>query len=89
MDTESIVARAQAGDRSALVELIDAHQTQIYSLCLAIMRNPSDAADMTQETFVRLLRSVASFRGERATFRTWLHRLALNVCLDGLRRCHA
>jgi RNA polymerase sigma-70 factor, ECF subfamily len=51
MDTESIVARAQTGDRSALGELIEAHQTQIYSLCLAIMRNPSDAADMTQETF--------------------------------------
>ncbi len=66
--------------------MIETHQTQIYSLTLAIMRNPTDAADMTQETFVRVLRSIDTYRGERATFATWLHRLAVNVCLDALRR---
>ncbi len=86
MDTDPTVARAQAGDGCALAELIETHQTQIYSLTLAIMRNPTDAADMTQETFVRVLRSIDTYRGERATFATWLHRLAVNVCLDALRR---
>jgi RNA polymerase sigma-70 factor, ECF subfamily len=82
----SVVRRAQAGERQALVDLVEKYQGQVYSLALGIMRNPADAADMTQETFVRLLRSLGSYRGETATFRTWLHRLAVNVCLDGLRR---
>jgi RNA polymerase sigma-70 factor (ECF subfamily) len=86
MFVEPTVARAQAGERSAFGELIESYQTQVYSLTLAIMRNPADAADMTQETFVRMLRSIDTFRGERASFATWLHRLAVNVCLDTLRR---
>ncbi len=47
MDTDPTVARAQAGDGCALAELIETHQTQIYSLTLAIMRNPADAANRT------------------------------------------
>jgi RNA polymerase sigma-70 factor, ECF subfamily len=86
MDVEPIVVRAQAGERAALGELIDAYQSTIYSLTLSIMRDPADAADMTQDTFVRLVRSIATYRGDRASFTTWLHRLAINVCLDTLRR---
>ena len=86
MGTEQIVARAQGGDRAALAQLIEAHQTQIYSLSLAIMRNPADAADMTQETFVRVIRALNTYRGDRASFATWVHRRAVNVCLDALRR---
>ncbi len=86
MGTHTIVSRAQAGDRVALTQLIEAHQTQIYSLTLAIMRDPADAADMTQETFVRMIRGLNSYRGDRASFATWLHKLAVNVCFDTLRR---
>lgn len=82
----SVVTRAQAGERAALAELIESHQTQVYSLCLSMMREPSDAADLTQETFLRVVRSLDTFQGERACFATWLHRLAVNACLDALRR---
>ena len=82
----SLVRRAQAGERQALVDLVETYQGQVYSLALSFMRDPADAADMTQETFVRLLRSLGSYRGDTATFRTWLYRLAVNICLDGLRR---
>lgn len=86
MAIESLVERAQSGDREALALLVERHQTQVYSLALAISRDPTDAADLTQETFVRLIRSVNSFRGDGATFKTWLHRMTVNICLDAMRR---
>jgi RNA polymerase sigma-70 factor (ECF subfamily) len=86
MVVDTLVLRAQAGDRQALGELVETYQAQIYSLTLAIVRNPADAADMTQETFVRVLRSIGTYRGDSASFGTWLHRLAVNICIDMLRR---
>jgi RNA polymerase sigma-70 factor (ECF subfamily) len=86
MAIESLVERAQSGDREALAQLVERHQTRVYSLALAISRNPTDAADLTQETFVRLIKSLSTFRGDGATFSTWLHRMTVNVCLDAMRR---
>lgn len=80
------IRRAQAGERQALVRLIETYQGPVYSLALAVMRDPVDAADMTQETFVRLLRSIGTYRGDGPTFSSWVHRLTVNVCLDALRR---
>src|ERR671934_3161578 len=79
-----LVRRAQAGDRDALTALVQSQQTYVYSIAMSIMRNPADAADMTQEAFVRLLRSLGTYRGE-TKFTTWLYRLVTNICLDGLR----
>src|SRR3982074_3058376 len=50
------------------------------------MRDRADAADMTQETFVRLLRSLSSYRGDGTNFTSWVHRMTVNICLDALRR---
>lgn len=80
-----LVRRAQAGDQSALAELIQSQQTYVYSIAMGLMHQPADAADMTQEACIRLLRSVGSYRGE-TKFTTWLYRLVTNICLDGLRR---
>ena len=81
----ALIQRAQAGDRDALSELVQSQQTYVYSIAMSLMRNPADAADMTQEAFIRLLRSLATYRGE-TRFTTWLYRLVTNICLDGLRR---
>jgi RNA polymerase sigma-70 factor, ECF subfamily len=80
-----LVRRAQAGDRDALSALVQSQQTYVYSIAMSLMHNPADAADMTQEAFVRLLRSLGTYRGE-TKFTTWLYRLVTNICLDGLRR---
>jgi RNA polymerase sigma-70 factor (ECF subfamily) len=79
------VRRAQGGDAAALAELVRTHQNYVYSIAVGVMRNPADAADMTQEAFIRLMRSIHTYRGD-TKFSTWLYRLATNVCLDGLRR---
>src|ERR671933_368816 len=81
----ALVRRAQAGDREALAALVQSQQTYVYSIAMSIMHNPADAADMTQEAFIRLLRSLGTYRGE-TKFTTWLYRLVTNICLDGLRR---
>src|SRR5258708_36213275 len=81
----ALVRRAQAGDRAALSELVQSQQTYVYSIAMSLMHNPADAADMTQEVFVRLMRSLGTYRGE-TKFTTWLYRLVTNICLDGLRR---
>jgi|SRR5579884_3093954 len=81
----ALVKRAQAGDRDALSALVQSQQTYVYSIAMSLMHNPADAADMTQEAFVRLLRSLGTYRGE-TKFTTWLYRLVTNICLDGLRR---
>src|ERR671926_276717 len=81
----ALVQRAQAGDRDALSALIASQQTYVYSIAMSLMHNPADAADMTQEAFIRLMRSLGTYRAE-TKFTTWLYRLVTNICLDGLRR---
>src|SRR4051794_30415292 len=80
---------AQQGERQALVRLVELYQGPVYSVALAIMRDPVDAADMTQETFMRVLRSIGTFRGPAESFSSWVHRTTVNICLDALRRRHA
>jgi len=81
----ALVRRAQAGDRDALSALVQSQQTYVYSIAMSLMHNPADAADMTQEAFIRLMRSLGTYRAE-TKFTTWLYRLVTNICLDGLRR---
>src|SRR6202048_3106523 len=81
----ALVQRAQAGDREAVSELVQSQQTYVYSIAMSLMHNPADAADMTQEAFIRLMRSLGTYRA-KTKFTTWLYRLVTNICLDGLRR---
>lgn len=61
------------------------HEQRVYNIALRMTGNPEDAADLTQECFLRLFSSLHTFRGESA-FSTWLYRLVTNVCLDQLKR---
>ena len=65
--------------------LIRASYTGVYALCRRLLGDPADAADATQEVYVRVVRSVLGFRAESA-FGTWLHRITVNVCATALRR---
>jgi RNA polymerase sigma-70 factor (ECF subfamily) len=67
-------------------ELYQAHHRRVYSTCLRMTRDISEAEDLTQEVFVHLFRASGSFRGE-AAFTTWLHRLTINHVLMHFRKC--
>jgi RNA polymerase sigma-70 factor (ECF subfamily) len=81
------IRRAQQGDAAAFERIYQLHARRIYALCLRIVRNPTEAEDLTQEAFLRVFRKIHMFRGESA-FSTWLYRLALNVVFMKLRKKH-
>ncbi len=84
IDEKKLLKKAAAGSAEAFEQLVLTYQTPIYNLCLRMTGNPEDAADMTQESFLKAWRSLEGFHFESA-FPTWLYRLASNTCLDFLR----
>ena len=84
--TDHALARSAAqGDMSAFEELYQRHNRRVYSICLRMTHNVSEAEDLTQEAFIQLFRKIGSFRGESA-FTTWLHRLTVNQVLMHFRK---
>ncbi len=80
-----LVRRYLAGDRSAFSELMERHERRVYNLAYRMLGRPEDAADAAQDTWLICLQKLAGFRGS-SSFTTWLHRVAVNVCLDTLRK---
>lgn len=80
-----LVKRACFGDKEALTELYRRHERRAYNLALRMLGNPWDAADVTQEAFIKAFRNLKSYKGE-ARFSTWLHRIVVNAAYDQLRR---
>ena len=76
----ALLAAGRAGDPAALERLLARHQQALYRLCCGVLGHPQEAEDAVQETFLRALRALPGFRGD-ASFRTWLFRIALNLCL--------
>ena len=86
MDVDLDLVRAvQRGEPDAMDALIRATYAAVYALCRRLLDDPADAADATQEVYLRVVRSVRGFRAE-AAFGTWLHRVTVNVCATALRR---
>jgi RNA polymerase sigma-70 factor, ECF subfamily len=79
-DVRVLLAAGRAGDRTALDQLLALHERPLFALCYGILGHAEDAEDAVQETFLRALRALPGFRGD-AAFRTWLFRIAVNVCL--------
>ena len=65
--------------------LLAPHQRPLFALCLGMLRHPEDAEDAVQETFYRALQALSRFRRD-AQLKTWLTRIAINVCLERQRR---
>lgn len=80
-DESQWIAAARRGDPTAFRRLVDAHARAIYPVCLRILGDPSLAEDAVQETLISAFRGLARF-DERAAFRTWLHRIAVNAAIQ-------
>ncbi len=85
MEDSSLIEAAQAGDQSALDQLLRRHQDRIHSICRRLAGNDADALDATQEALIAIVKGLPRFDG-RAKFTTWAYRVATNACLDELRR---
>jgi RNA polymerase sigma-70 factor, ECF subfamily len=84
-DDPELIRRAQGGDRTAFEVLVRRYDREVLRLALKVMGSPEEAADLYQEAFLKVYRSLSRFRFE-STFSTWLYRVVMNVCLDHLRR---
>lgn len=84
IEEQQCIKKAAQGDASAFEELVVRYQEQVYRLCLRMSGNAEDAADLTQEAFVKVWKNLDTFQFD-AAFSTWLYRLASNCCLDFLR----
>lgn len=80
----ALIRRVQRGDQDAFAELLEAYEKPVYNLCLRMTGNPEDAADMTQEAFLKVWRGIEQYKFE-SSFSTWVYRLTSNVCIDFLR----
>ena len=74
----ALVQRFNTGDESAFVEIMNRYRSKTYGIALGLLRNRSDAEEITQDTFIRAHRGLARFRGD-SSLATWLHRIAVNL----------
>jgi RNA polymerase sigma-70 factor, ECF subfamily len=80
-----LVERHRYGDETAFREIYDRYATMVYNLALRLSNDPDDAADLTQEVFLRIFRHLGKFRGG-SSLKTWIYRIALNHCRSRLSR---
>lgn len=81
----NLATSASKGDMAAFEEVYTRHHRRVYSICLRMLQNTSEAEDLTQDVFIQLYRKIGSFRGDSA-FTTWLHRMTVNQVLMHFRK---
>jgi RNA polymerase sigma-70 factor (ECF subfamily) len=85
VDDAQLIPRAAAGDRAAFRALVERHRAMVYRVAFQFAGNHHDADDIAQEVFLKVFRSLGSFRRD-AQFTSWLYRIAMNACIDHGRR---
>jgi RNA polymerase sigma-70 factor (ECF subfamily) len=83
-DDRDLVGLARRGDREAFTQLIVQYQVPLYNMALRMVGGPDDAADITQEAFLRAWEKIRTLR--EAPFKAWLFQIAANLCYDHFRR---
>jgi RNA polymerase sigma-70 factor (ECF subfamily) len=84
VDDRDLVGRARQGDREAFTQLIVQYQVPLYNTALRMVGSREDAADITQEAFLRAWEKIRTLR--EAPFKSWLFQIAVNLCYDHFRR---
>lgn len=81
----ALVERYLAGDMMAFDELMIRYERQIYRLCYRFVENREDAMDLAQEVFIKAFEHLPGFR-RQSSVKTWLYRIAMNHCINHLRK---
>jgi RNA polymerase sigma-70 factor (ECF subfamily) len=81
-----MVERCLRGEEAAWEDLVKTHTRRVYSICLRFTSKEQEAQDLTQEVFLRVFRTVKSFRAGEGSFTVWLTRLTRNLLIDNYRR---
>jgi RNA polymerase sigma-70 factor, ECF subfamily len=83
---QQLIERCLAGEDAAWEDLVKVHTRRVYSICYRFTGADHEAQDLTQEVFLRIFRSLKSFRAGEGSFTVWLTRLARNLLIDHYRR---
>ncbi len=87
LDTESnLISRCLAGEQGAWEELVQSYTKRVYAICYRFTSSDTEAQDLTQEVFLRIFRTLGSFRAGEGSFTVWLTRLTRNLLIDHYRR---
>ena len=78
---ETLIGRAKKGSEAAFASLMEKYESQVYHVAYAVLQNREDAEDASQETFLKVWKTISFFRGD-CCFSTWLFRVAKNTALD-------
>ena len=81
-----LVERCLSGESAAWEDLVRVHSRRVYSICYRFTGSDQEAQDLTQEVFLRVFRSLKSFRAGEGSFTVWLSRLSRNLLIDHYRR---
>ena len=81
----ALVEQARRQDYEAFGKIVDAYQARVFGFVKRMVRNDEEALDVTQEVFIKAFQGMANFDG-RASLRSWLFRIAYNLCVDRSRR---
>lgn len=73
----ALIERCTGGDEAACADLVGAHQRMVFSLAMHLLGDRDEALDVSQEVFLRVFRTLSSFRGQSA-LRTWIYRIVIN-----------
>ena len=82
---QQLVAAAMAGDQAALGQLLERYQTRLFNVCLRMLGNRDDAAEICQDAMLKVIEHVGDYRGQSA-ISTWMIRIAMNLSLSKLRK---
>lgn len=80
-----LIKKCQQGDVEAFEKLILSYQKKVYTIAYRYMGRREEAEDLAQEAFIKVYRSLKTFRGD-SSFSTWLYHVVTNVCRDALRK---
>jgi RNA polymerase sigma-70 factor (ECF subfamily) len=83
---QQIVERCLAGEEHAWEDLVKVHTRRVYAICYRFTGTDHEAQDLTQEVFLRLFRSLKSYRAGEGSFTVWLSRMTRNLLIDHYRR---
>jgi RNA polymerase sigma-70 factor (ECF subfamily) len=83
---QSLTARCLNGDEAAWEDLVRLHTRQVYGLCFRFTGSGAQAQDLTQEVFLRVFRTLRTFRAAEGSFAAWLARVTRNLLIDHYRR---
>ena len=82
----SLISRCLSGDETAWEELVRLHSRQVYGLCFRFTGSGAEAQDLTQEVYLRVFKTLRTFRAAEGSFGTWLTRVTRNLLIDHYRR---